>query len=65
MLTVTNAVTPEKLKERFNPEQQFVPPNSAADAKPDQILQTKNQLVRTKPSPYMHQGTALKKALLG
>ena len=65
MLTVTNAVTPEKLKERFRPEQQFTPPNPAADAKQDEILQTKNQIVRRKPTQLLHQGTALKKALVG
>jgi len=65
MLTITNSVTPDKLNKRFQLQNQFQTPNSAAEIKDNQLLQTSDQMTRKKPSLYMQQGNELKRALLG
>lgn len=65
MLTITNSVTPEKLKDRFKLQPMFYPPNSAAELKQHQLVKTKEQMTRRHSPDYVNQGTELRKALLG
>ena len=65
MLTMTHIATPEKLNERFKPINIFTPPNSAAELKSNQLLQTKNQMTRQDNPFYIKQGTEIRKAVLG
>jgi hypothetical protein len=65
MLTITNSVTPDKLKDRFKPNPLFTPPNQAVDLKQHQLLKTKEQMTRRHNPAYVNQGTEIKKALIG
>ncbi len=65
MLTITNSVTPDKLNDRFKPNQLFTPPNPAADLRQHQLLKTKEQMTRRHNPAYVNQGTEIKKALVG
>ena len=65
MLTITNSVTPDKLNDRFKPNQLFTPPNLAADLRQHQLLKTKEQMTRRHNPAYVNQGTEIKKSLVG
>lgn len=63
MLTVTNAVTPEKLNQK--PLLPKTPnPLNPVELKQSQVLKTKEQLTRPKKNFYTPQIPAINKALL-